>query len=129
MSNTQKPPPPLTLLQQKWQVQERPFTSQTAVIGPLIARLRTIWNNIATKWYVRPIVQQQNEFNRLTVTHLEEIADRFEDLDGRLIAQDKDQSTLAHDLGELTTQLIQTNRLLQSIDDRLSRLEQGGNTG
>jgi hypothetical protein len=30
---------------------------------------------------------------------------------------------LAHDLGELTAQLVQTNRLLQSIDDRLSSLE------
>lgn len=113
----------LNQLQQKWQVEERPFHSPTAVIGPLIARLRAAWNSISTKWYVRPIVQQQNEFNRLTVRQLEEVAERFEELDGRLIAQDKDQSALAHDLGQLTTQLIQTNRLLKSIDERLSRLE------
>lgn len=123
MTKSDTQPPALTQLQQKWQVAERPFQSNTAVIGPIIARLRTIWNNIATKWYVRPIVQQQNEFNRLTVTHLEEIALHFEELNGRLIAQDKDQSNLTHDLGELTTQLIQTNRLLKSIDERLSRLE------
>lgn len=116
-------PPTLTQLQEKWQVAERPFQSNTAVIGPIVVRLRTIWNNIATKWYVRPIVQQQNEFNRLTVTHLEEMALRIEELNGRLINQDRSQSTLTHDLGELTTQLIQTNSLLQSIDDRLSRLE------
>lgn len=125
MTSTPKPPPILSQLQQKWQVQERPFQSQTAVIGPLIAWLRGAWNSIATKWYVRPIVQQQNEFNRLAVSHLEEIAGRFEELNGRLTAQDKDQSALVHDVGELTTQLIQTNRLLQSIDDRLSRLEKG----
>jgi hypothetical protein len=111
--------PTLTQLQQKWQVQERPFQSNI----PLVARLRTAWNNISTKWYVRSIVQQQNEFNRLTAVHLEEVAERFEELNGRLITQDQDQSTLAHDLGQLTTQLIQTNRLLKSIDERLSRLE------
>jgi hypothetical protein len=111
--------PALTQLQQKWQVQERPFQSNI----PLVARLRTAWNNISTKWYVRSIVQQQNEFNRLTAVHLEEVAGRFEELNGRLITQDQDQSTLAHDLGQLTTQLIQTNRLLKSIDERLSRLE------
>jgi hypothetical protein len=125
MTNTLKSPSTLTQLQQKWQVEERPFQSNTAVVGPLIAWLRGAWNSIATKWYVRPIVQQQNEFNRLTVKQLEEIAVRFEALDGRLIAQDKDQSALVHDVGELTTQLIQTNRLLKSIDDRLSRLEEG----
>ena len=125
MTNTLKSPSTLTQLQQKWQVEERPFQSNTAVVAPLIAWLRGAWNSIATKWYVRPIVQQQNEFNRLTVKQLEEIAVRFEALDGRLIAQDKDQSALVHDVGELTTQLIQTNRLLKSIDDRLSRLEEG----
>jgi hypothetical protein len=125
MTNTLKSPSTLTQLQQKWQVEERPFQSNTAVVGPLIAWLRGAWNSIATKWYVRPIVQQQNEFNRLTVKQLEEIAVRFEALDGRLIAQDKDQSALVHNVGELTTQLIQTNRLLKSIDDRLSRLEKG----
>jgi hypothetical protein len=125
MIDTNERPTTLSQLQQKWQVEERPFQSQTAVIGPLIARLRGAWNAVATKWYVRPIVQQQNEFNRLTVRQLEEIAVRFESLNGRLIAQDKDQSALIHDLGELTTQLIQTNRLLKSIDDRLSRLEKG----
>ncbi len=119
--NTQ--PKTLTQLQQKWQVQERPFQSNTAVIGPFITWFRQSWNSISTKWYVRPIVQQQNEFNRLTVSHLEAIQNQVEDINGRLIAQDKDQSALTHDLGQLTAQLIQTNRLLQSIDDRLSHLE------
>ena len=123
MTDNAKRPPTLELLQEKWQVEERPFRSQTAVIGPVIAWLRNAWNNVAAKWYVRAVVQQQNEFNRLAVEQLQEVQARFEELNGRLVAQDQDQSALTHDLGELTTQLIQTNRLLQSIDERLARLE------
>jgi hypothetical protein len=116
-------PTTLSQLEEKWQVEERPFQSGTAVMGGAIRWLRERWNNVSTKWYVRAILQQQNEFNRLTVQHLQEIQGQMEDVNGRLVAQDRDQSDLAHDVGELTAQLVQTNRLLQSIDDRLSRLE------
>lgn len=121
-------PTPLAQLQKKWQVQERPFQSDTPLIGPLIVWLRESWNSVSTKWYVRPLIQQQNEFNRLTVEQLKEIIElrmRLEEFNGRLIAQDKNQSTIVHDMGELTTQLIQTNHLLKSIDERLARLEKG----
>ena len=97
-------------------VQEKPFHSETALIGPLIARFRTLWNNVATRWYVRPLLQQQNKFNRLLV-------ERLHDHEQRLLAQDREQSALAHDLAELEAQLVQTNRLLASIDERLARLE------
>lgn len=30
---------------------------------PLVARLRTAWNNVATRWYVRPTFDQQTRFN------------------------------------------------------------------
>lgn len=116
-------PTTIAQMQEKWQVEEQPFQSETAVIGPLIAWVRGVWNSVSTKWYVRPIVQQQNQFNYLTVRQLEEVAARFEDLNGRLLAQDKEQSAVIHDVGQLTTQLIQTNRLLKSIDERLARLE------
>ena len=118
-------PTTIAQLQNKWEVKERPFQSGTAVVGPFIAWLRGAWNSISTKWYVRAIVQQQNDFNYLTVRQLESVAERFEDLNGRLLAQDKEQSALIHDVGQLTTQLIQTNRLLKSIDERLARLEKG----
>ena len=122
-NNIQQPTTTLSQLQQKWQVEERPFQSNTAVVGPLITWLRQSWNSISTKWYVRAIVQQQNEFNRLTVAQFQEVEKIVTDMNSRLVAQDQDQSNLTHDLGQLTAQLIQTNRLLQSIDDRLSNLE------
>jgi GT2 family glycosyltransferase len=30
---------------------------------PIVARLRTAWNNVATRWYVRPSLDQQTRFN------------------------------------------------------------------
>ncbi len=100
----------------KSQVEERPFISETAVIGGLIIRFREFWNSISTKWYVRPLLQQQNEFNHL-------VAQSIHEHDAWLIAQDREQTAYNRDIAELTAQLIQTNRLLHSIDERLSRLE------
>ncbi len=44
-------------------LQERPFTSRGAVFGRLIVAVRSLWNSVSTKWYVRPLVQQQTVFN------------------------------------------------------------------
>ncbi len=110
----------------KAEIKEQPFRSPTRGLGPFIVAFRTIWNSLSTKWYVRPLLQQQNELNRL-------LAARLHDLDMRLIAQDREQTEQSHDLAELSAQLRQTNRLLASIDRRLKRLEQqqqdGGEAG
>lgn len=98
------------------QVQEQPFHSDAPLVGPLIARFRALWNSVSTRWYVRPLLEQQNRFNRLLV-------ERLHDHEQRLIAQDREQANLTHDLAELTAQLVKTNRLLASIDERLARLE------
>lgn len=101
----------------KAEIREQPFRSPTRLLGPLIARFRSLWNSVSTKWYVRPLLQQQNHFNRL-------IVERLHDHDVRLIDQDREQTALAHDLAEVAAQLRQTNRLLTSIDRRLQRIEQ-----
>ncbi len=41
----------------------QPFTSDTPVFGQVIVWIRTAWNWMSTKWYVLPLVQQQNAFN------------------------------------------------------------------
>jgi hypothetical protein len=102
--------------QAKSQIKEPAFTSQVPLLGGLIAWFRDTWNSVSTKWYVRPIVQQQNEYNRL-------IAEWIRDYDTRLIEQDRMQVQLTHDTAELTAMMIQMNHLLQSIDQRLARLE------
>jgi hypothetical protein len=92
----------------KAEVKEKPFTSQTSVIGPLIVRLRTLWNSISTKWYIRPILSQQNHYNQL-------VAQRLSDIDNRLIRLDRQQAQLIHDVAELNTRLVQMNHLLQTL--------------
>lgn len=99
------------------QVREHPFASEAPLIGPLIARFREAWNSVAAKWYVRPLLHQQNLFNRM-------VAERLYDQELRLVEQDREQVALTHDLTELTVQLAQANRLLSSIDRRLARLEE-----
>ena len=103
-------------LEKRAEVQERPFRSETAVVGPLIARFRALWNSVATKWYVRPLLQQQNDFNRLVV-------ERLHDQDSRLIEQDREQTALGHDVAALSAQLVQANRRLADLEAEVERLQ------
>jgi GT2 family glycosyltransferase len=43
---------------------------------PLVARLRTAWNNVATRWYVRPNFDQQTRFNLATQRALAAFAEQ-----------------------------------------------------
>jgi O-antigen biosynthesis protein len=104
------------LLQQKWHVREQPFISKVPGLGSLVVAGRTLWNNMAAKWYLRALVQQQNEFNFLLVQALQQRQEQ-------LIQQDRRQAQLADDTAELTRQLIRMNRLLKTIDERLAKLQ------
>ncbi len=44
-------------------VVEQPFVSDVPFFGKLVVRFRYAWNWMSTKWWVRPLVQQQNNFN------------------------------------------------------------------
>ena len=50
---------------------EQPFTSTVPLIGPLIARLRAAWNDVASRWYLGHLMAQQNAFNTQAVSYLE----------------------------------------------------------
>jgi len=52
------------------QVEERPFASQSPLIGRLIVWLRHVWLNAAARAYLRPLRQRQNQFNRQMLTQL-----------------------------------------------------------
>ena len=103
-------------LLKKSQVRERPFISNAPIIGPLLVRFREVWNSVATKWYVRPLLQQQNSFNQLVVSQLQEHDQWF-------ILQDREQTELANDLAQMSIHLGQIGRRLQQIDEQLARLE------
>lgn len=50
-------------IMQQHQLEEHRFRSQIPVFGRWIAKFRTFWNSIATRWYVLPLLQQQTLFN------------------------------------------------------------------
>ena len=68
----------LEALQTAARVTERPFHSTVPLLGPLIAWFRTQWLNMAAKWYIRPQVAQQNQFNHQLVNRLREQAERLQ---------------------------------------------------
>ena len=119
-------------LEEKWQIQERPFVSHVPLIGPLIARLREAWNRISTKWYVLPLVQQQNEFNWLVMRRfreLERLEARFEkvqslvgELDERVLVEDSEAMELAREVGELTYAVVRLEKRLSELTSRLERV-------
>lgn len=53
-------------------VVERPFTSANPRLGRWIVRFRELWNGVATLWYVRPLLDQQNIFNQTLLHFLEQ---------------------------------------------------------
>jgi uncharacterized coiled-coil protein SlyX len=59
-----------TRLQSLQLLREHVFHSDLPVLGRLIAGFRALWNSISTRWYVRPVIQQQSEFNSLVVAQL-----------------------------------------------------------
>ena len=111
--NTETPDlnPSLEQLRMKQRIHEQPFVSRAPVIGPLIARLRAAWNGISTQWYVRPLIQQQNELNELLVhqlteqaiclhdrvRHGDELSARIAELDARLAGRIDFQTVRSHD--------------------------------
>ena len=62
-----------------WEVTERPFQSPTPVVGGLIVRFREFWMSLAARWYIRPLIAQQNQFNRELLLHLQKVEAHFDD--------------------------------------------------
>jgi hypothetical protein len=50
------------------------FVSAVPIVGPAIARLRTLWYNVAARWAVRHLTLQQQERNRHYQRRIEEQA-------------------------------------------------------
>jgi len=89
-----------------------PLHSHVPIFGPLIAAFRRQWNRVSTEWYVRPIIQQQSEFNAGVITVLENI-------ENRLIQQEYDRQRLGRVLAEYTSE---NGRELGELARELRRL-------
>ncbi|MGD1994492.1 MAG: hypothetical protein PVI59_14960 [Anaerolineae bacterium] len=90
-------------------VREQPFHSDLPLVGSLIAWFRTVWNGISTRWYVLPLLEQQNVLNAQVVAHLEE-------LNGRAVALDRDLTDLTRSVAELSHRLVRVERRLEALE-------------
>jgi GT2 family glycosyltransferase len=92
-------------------IRERPFTSEVPVFGKLIVGIRNLWNSVAAKWYVRPMLHQQNVFNQQVVNHLHDFGQDLLELEQRLQVQARD---VTENIRELT---ILAERIADIKDD------------
>jgi hypothetical protein len=68
----------LDILDETWHIREQQLSSDAPVFGPLLAALRRSWNRVSTEQYVRPMIEQQSEFNAYVVKLLSHLAGRTE---------------------------------------------------
>ncbi len=80
-------------LQRMAVIEEHEFDSQI----PLVARLRTLWNNVAARWYVQGMFQQQIAFNQA-------VAQILSEQEERIVAQDRELVALTRRLAALQQQ-------------------------
>jgi hypothetical protein len=59
------------------------IASETPIVGPMIVYARRAMR-IGLRWYINPIVEQQNEFNEAVVRALHELKAENDDLRARL---------------------------------------------
>ncbi len=97
-------------------LREHRFRSAFPFIGPLIAWFRHCWNSISTQWYVRPLSQQQSEFNQLLVQQLGEMRTLLEHPEARLADL---VSRLERQEARLTDLVSQLRSHTESLQGRL----------
>jgi GT2 family glycosyltransferase len=92
-------------LAQVAEVAPRPFSSGI----PGVAAVRTAWNWMSTRWYLAPILEQQNRFNREAAEALARIEDRLARMEARQELQAGWLVELDHDLVALTRRVASTS--------------------
>ncbi len=92
----------LTALQSYQPIIEGSFSSQIPFIGRFIAWFRTQWNNVATRWYVLPIIKQQNTINELWLAVFREQQQVYQ---RNFNVLERDQIALIEQVAELSYRL------------------------
>jgi hypothetical protein len=125
----------LSELRTRAHIRERPFSSQLPVVGRLVAFFRETWNNVAAKWYVRPMLHQQNIFNQMVVQiiqdgltmqahRLDEMNLYVNQLDERLIYGDRDVTQLARKAAEGEYQMrLWQRQVIEDVERLTERLD------
>ncbi|HEX2912728.1 MAG TPA: hypothetical protein VH186_18125 [Chloroflexia bacterium] len=100
----------------RWLVEEKPFKSGL----PFVASVRERFNSISTRWYVKPILAQQVEFNAAVSRSIEDLT---QIVTGSTASQDMQTALLSARLIELENRLENIENLLEKL---LSQQESTG---
>lgn len=110
----------LEQLQNLWHLQEQPFHSDVPGLGPAIAAFRERFNQISTRWYVLPMLQQQNHFNAAVASFLSLVAAHQVDAMPDVAGSIWELTLLAERLMELERDLADWQA---DINERLAAME------
>jgi SAM-dependent methyltransferase len=101
------------LLNEQRVVRPGVLQSRLPVVGPLVARLRRMWNNLGSRWYVDPLVGEVNRFNETVTLSLDSIAEILV-----LLSSQAEQSRGG--IAELETR---QRGLMEQVPQRIANLE------
>ena len=109
-----------------WMLKEQPFRSSLPLVGGLVAWFRGMWNSVATKWYVRPLIEKQNAINRRFLDELEEIRDESRAMQAVLVSLDDEQLDARRvEMGAYYALADDVRRLHARLDALESKLKDG----
>jgi hypothetical protein len=119
-------------LQARTHIQEQPFASDKPYVGRFIVFLREKWNSVAAKWYVRPLLRQQNLYNQAVTQTIQEFiemqTERLDELEQRVMGGEDDVTLLTRTSAEGEYRAGQWRKQMTQewadLVGRLSRLEE-----
>ena len=106
-------------LEKASQVEPKPFTSTTPLLGPLFARLRDIWAGVSAKPYVNALNEQQNIFNQSFLEELQAVEEKLKWLEDDWLQQEADHRELSWEIQALQQELHKAYDMLARIESRL----------
>jgi GT2 family glycosyltransferase len=106
-----------------WRVREKPFASSKPLVGRLIARVREQITNLSTRWYVRPILQQQVDYNASVARALREMSRQLAELEARVGVQALLSTELLSERGTDSTSVDELSEEITALRARLEQLE------
>ncbi len=111
----------LAEMRAKAELRAQPFISNAPLIGSLIARFRSAWNNVASRWYLDHFMSQQNKFNQLVVQQIEVyevlLREQLELLEEQLLFVTERQQRVQ----ELEAQLADLERELAAANNKIAK--------
>lgn len=103
---------------QHHQLEEYVFRSQIPVLGKWIAKFRSVWNSVSTRWYVLPMMRQQTLFNLQVCQTLEAMNNLMAEI--MEMVEQQDASTLARQRQQEIRQQEVQRQQMEALQGRIN---------